>query len=130
MHPAAGLDKTLRLAITKQHFPYIAQDAATIQIETLFVFVRSGTQEALVAKVDPLLPAPDALHPTSDQLTLAATPATDVDGFHVGHHENLGVPFDDTQPWTLQLRKQSGTFAGLTDGEIEEAYLVVEYTLQ
>lgn len=128
MHPAGGADKTLQLNVRKRHFPYFAQERSTIQIESIALVIRSDSTDAMVATIDP--PVPEAgLPPAPDPIALLAT--ADPDGrrhFHVGSKSDLGVPLDENQPWQLRLRKDPGNFNAITDEQVEEAFVIVEYT--
>jgi hypothetical protein len=66
--------------------------------------------------------------PYADQLSLAA-PA------HAGNYrtvttKNIGDLFAATTPWNIRLRKSALGFDDQEVNEIEECFLVVEYTLQ
>jgi hypothetical protein len=67
----------------------------------------------------------------ADQMTLGALQMTeDPSVFHVGKSRDLGgTIFDETQPWEVELTKTPGNFNTLTDAEVAECYMVVEYTL-
>lgn len=127
LHPTGGGDKTLQVNVRQRHFPYFAQER-DIQIESIALVVRSDSTDAMVATIDP--PIPEAgLPPAPDPIALLAT--ADPDGrrrFHIGTKADLGVLLDETQPWRLRLRKDPGNFNGITDEQLEEAYVIVEYT--
>jgi hypothetical protein len=115
LHPPGTAAKTLSLNVTPRHFPYFAQDG-DIEIESVMLFVRSDSTDPLEATLDL----------SADPIPLAVT--TTADEFHVGSKSGLAALVDETQPWLLRLRKDGGTFDGITDAELEEAFLVVEYT--
>lgn len=128
LHPTGGAQKELQLTITKDRFPYFAQKS-DIQLESVSVFVRSDTVDPLVARFGN--PFAVAAMPPATTLDIALGVTTDPDMFHTGKSgDGLGILLDETQPWSLQLRKQGGTFNGITDSELAECYIVVEYTLQ
>ncbi|HYI11053.1 MAG TPA: neuraminidase-like domain-containing protein [Thermoanaerobaculia bacterium] len=116
LHPTGTPDKILHLNVRKQHFPYFAQDG-DIEITAVMLFVRSDSTEALVATLDP------PTSPASINLTTTGS----ADELHIGSKTSLAETLDETQPWQLRLRKDSGTFNGITPAELEEAFLVVEY---
>jgi hypothetical protein len=54
----------------------------------------------------------------------------DPSAFHLGKSRDLnGTPFDEALPWQIQLTKTQGNFNTLTDAEVAECYMLVEYTL-
>jgi hypothetical protein len=124
LHPQGGADKTLQLNVRKRHFPYFAQDG-DIEIASIGLFVRSDSGDAMVATLDPPVPEVGA-PPAADPIALPST--TDPDNFHSAWKKDLGVMLDETELWRLRLRKDPGTFNGITDAQLEEAFMVVEYT--
>ena len=118
LHPSGTLDKTLQINIRHGHFPYFAQHG-DINIAAVWLFIRSDNTDPLVASLElPTVPA--------ETINLPAS-ATDEE-FHVGSKTDLADLLDESQPWRLRLRKDPGTFNGITDAEIEEAFLLVQYT--
>ncbi|HJX26664.1 MAG TPA: hypothetical protein VJ885_02035, partial [Thermoanaerobaculia bacterium] len=120
-HPPAGQPRVLALPLRRDRFPFLAQ-GGDLQIESVSLFVRTGTTEGLVARLSP--PLGDV---ADDEIALP--PTTEDDAFHANRKE-VGLLLDETEPWGLRLRKQSAGFDDLTEAEVVEAYLVVEYTLQ
>jgi hypothetical protein len=121
-HPANGAVNALQIKIRKQHFAFLAQDATTIQLEAISLFVRTGKKDAVVAVLNPPLGAPP-----DGKITLADT--ADGNAFHVGTKDNLGIALDESQTWSLTLSKGAGPPTSLAESDVRECYLVVEYTL-
>jgi hypothetical protein len=123
-HPAAAGPQVLELKIRKQHFPFFAQERV-IQLETVRIVARTDDNSPLTVQLDP----PVGSGPTN-QITLAAAPVAGSAAFQANSSPNLGsLPLDETKPWKLQLTKTPPNFATLTESEIAECYLLVEYTL-
>jgi hypothetical protein len=123
-HPAAGSPQVLELKIKKQHFPFFAQDSI-IQLETVRIVARTDDNTPLTVQLDPPVGSGPA-----NQITLAPAPAAGSAIFQGNSSPNLGsIPFDETKPWKMQLTKTPPNFGTLTESEIAECYLVVEYTL-
>jgi hypothetical protein len=123
-HPAAAAPQVLELKIKKQHFPFIAQER-TIQLESLHVVARTDDNTALTVQIDPPVGSGPA-----NQIKLPPAPAAGSARFQVNASPNLGsVPLDETKPWSIQMTKTPPNFSTLTESEIIECYLVVEYTL-
>lgn len=121
-HPEGTSGKTLQLKIAKSHFPFFAQQR-DIHVLAVWLFLRSGTTDAFVVELDPLLGTAPA--GTWD------LPATiEADDWHTKRKGELDVTIDETIPWKLRLRKNPGTFDGIAEIDIVECCLVVEYLLQ
>ena len=55
----------------------------------------------------------------------------DANGFRTARlNGGLGLAFDPTQPWIIELGTKAGQFNTMNDGDVLDCYLVVEYTLQ
>jgi hypothetical protein len=55
----------------------------------------------------------------------------DKNGFHTAQQNGgLALALDQAQPWVLQIGTKPGQFNTLTDGDVLDCYLLVEYTLQ
>ncbi|HEX2062357.1 MAG TPA: neuraminidase-like domain-containing protein [Thermoanaerobaculia bacterium] len=117
-HPTGTPDKTLQIQIARRHFPYFAQHA-DLEIGAVWLFVRSDNGDPLVASLE--LPGAPAE-------TINIPAATNADEFQTGSLTDLAELLDETQPLRLRLRKDPGTFNAITDAEIEEAFLIVQYT--
>jgi hypothetical protein len=122
LHPQAGAPESLQFTLGRQNFPYVAADKS-IQLESVRLVVR--TKPAIGTLAAQL----DASTNGANLYKLAFAPA-DANGFFIIEQDNLGFLLDPGQPWLLQLGTQQGQFNTLVDGDISEAYMVVEYTLQ
>jgi hypothetical protein len=122
LHPAPGGHKTLQVRLTRDHFPALGKDA-NIQVEAISIAAQTKSNDEMKVQVHPPLGALPA-----DQLTLAA-PAHTGD-FRTVMKKNIGDALDSSVPWEIRLRKTALGFDDLGVDEIEECFLVVEYTLQ
>lgn len=122
LHPAAGGSKTLRLALTREHFAMLGKDA-DIQVEAVSFALRTRSDDEMKVLLSP--PLGDQ---AADQLTLAA-PANPGE-FRTVSKKDIGELLDPATPWNFRLRKTALGFDDLEEDEVEEAFLVVEYTLQ
>lgn len=126
-HPAGGGDKKLRLSIRKSHFPFFAQ-GRDIDVQSVSLHVGSNTAAALVAQILPIVPI-DPIAPDPGILLEVDTVPPDPRALHHGGRSNLASPLDENIPWEIQIRKQPGAFNGITEADLREAYMVVEYTV-
>jgi hypothetical protein len=123
-HPATGGPQVLELKIKKRHFPFFAQ-ARIIQLESIRIVAQTDDNTPLTVQLDPPVGSGPA-----HQITLAPALAAGSAIFQANSSPNLGsIPFDETQSWKMQLTKTPPNFATLTESEIAECYLPVEYTL-
>lgn len=122
LHPAPGGHKTLQIQLTREHFPALDR-SASIQVEALSIAAQTNSNDEMKVQVHP--PLGDQ---AADQLTLAA-PAHAQD-FRTVTRKNLGTVLDPATPWNIRLRKTALQFNDLDPDEVEECFLVVEYTLQ
>lgn len=123
LHPAPGGDKTLAIQLTRDHFPALGKKDATIQVEAVSIAAQTKSNEELKVQIHP--PLGDQL---ADQLTLAA--AAHVGDFRTVTKKNIGDTLDPAVPWQVRLRKSALQFNDLAADEMQECFLVVEYTIQ
>ena len=121
LHPAPGGHKTLTLPLTRDHFPLLGKEAG-IQVEAIALAAQTKSNDEMKVQVSPPLGNQPA-----DQLTLPA-PAHALD-FRTVIKKNIGDPLDVTTPWEIRLRKTTLGFDDLGVDEVQECFLVVEYTL-
>lgn len=122
LHPAAGGHKTLQIRLTRDHFPLLGKDS-DIQVEAIALAAQTHSNDEMKVQVHP--PLGDQL---TDQLPLPA-PAHALD-FRTVTKKNIGDLLDTATAWEIRLRKSTLTFDDLGVDEIQECFLVVEYTLQ
>ena len=122
LHPAPGAHKTLRIQLTRDHFPALWREGV-IQVEALSIAAQTASSEEMKVQVHPPLGDQPA-----DQLTLAAPSAAQ--GFRTVTRKNIGELLDTATPWQIRLRNSALQFDDLQPDDIEECFLVVEYTLQ
>jgi hypothetical protein len=96
-----------------------------IQLESIRIVARTDDNAPLTVQLDPPVGSGPA-----HQITLAPAPAAGSAIFQANSSPSLGsIPFDETQPWKMQVTKTPPNFATLTESEVAECYLLVEYTL-
>jgi hypothetical protein len=121
-HPPAGGPHVLELKIKKRHFPFFAQERI-IKIETVRIVARTNDNTPLTVQLD-------VGSGPANQITLPPAKAGESAIFQANSSPNLGsITLDETKPWKMQLTKTPSNFATLTESEIPDCYLVVEYTL-
>jgi hypothetical protein len=126
-NPPAGANKQLVLALGKEQFPFFAQEK-DIEISAISLFVKTKSAEDFNVQFEPpldtpVMPAP----PDANQLTLTQT--SNFGELYWVRKPDLGIPFDETVPWIMQMKKASGTFNTLAEDDVEECFMVVEYIL-
>jgi hypothetical protein len=117
-HPPAGAAPVLALQLKKEHFPFLAQEN-DIKIGVVSLLLKSKSTD-LAVKLDPPIGI-------SNVLTLSEPP--DFGGLHVGTRDYEGMPFHESTPWSLQIHKGTGGNVDVDEAEIEECFLIIEYTL-
>ncbi len=122
LHPAPGGHKTLTIQLSRQHFAGLGKDKS-IQVEAVSLALQTRSGGEMKAQLSP--PLGDQ---PPDLLTLAA--AQSAQAFSTVTKQGIGVALDQAVPWNLRLRPSALGFDDLADNEIEECFLVVEYTLQ
>jgi len=105
LHPASGMAKVMSMSVRKQHFPYVAQEAASIKLQKLTLFI--GTSSASTLSVTMTAPA-SATHTTSGDL------------LHKVEFDAAGATLNEAQPWS---------FSFTTSDLVTEGYIIAEYTL-
>ena len=120
-HPATGADKRLVLPLKKEHFPFFVQEK-DIKISSISLFVKgrpAATPVTFKAQFDPPLGTVD--------FTLAQTQSF---GDLYWFKKELEIGFDETEPWSLQIKKAPAGFNALVEDDVEECFMVIEYSLQ
>jgi GH18 family chitinase len=122
LHPGAAQPETLQINITAQMFPFIAQ-SRSIEIKGFSLWARTISSVAsLACQIDPGTGGGSIFQPN---FTTAGN------GFRVAQQDGgLVLTFDPTQAWVVQIGTSPGQFNTLTDGDVLDCYLLVEYTLQ
>jgi hypothetical protein len=122
LHPAPGGNKTLTIQLTRDHFPALGKKDATIRVESISIAARTKSNGEMKIQVPPLGGLVAA------QLTLAA--AANTGDFATVTKKNIAAALDPTVPWEFRFRKSALQFNDLEADEIQECFLVIEYTLQ
>lgn len=113
-HPT-GAGNLLALQFKKDHFPFFAQEK-NIQIGQVTLLMKSEAND-LTVQLDPGLGV-------ADQLALSQSPS--FGDLHFGTRDFESVTFNESVPWSIQVFKSSGVFV---ENDIEECFLIIEYTL-
>lgn len=121
-------NKQLVLRLKNEHFPFMAVDK-TVQIEKVSLFVKSTSAEDFAVRFEPPLavPALPAL-PGANDIPLTQTGSFG-NLFWGASPEALGITLDETIPWVMQMKKGTGSFNALIEGDVEEMFTVVDYIL-
>jgi hypothetical protein len=121
LHPDVAQPETLRVNISAQMFPFIAQSRG-IQIQGFSLWVRTNSSvTSLASQIDPGTGGGSVFHPN---FTTAGN------DFRVAQQNGgLALTFDPTQPWVIQIGTRPGQFNTLNDGDVLDSYLLIEYTL-
>jgi hypothetical protein len=117
-HPPSGTNHKLVLPLKKEHFPFFVQEK-DIAINAISLFVKgkpSNPPLDFKTQLNPPLGLPDLL-------ALSNTPPSFV---CVGTREYQGIVFDESSLWSMEILKTSGA---LVEEDIEECFLIVEYSL-
>jgi hypothetical protein len=121
-------NKQLVLRLKPEHFPFMAVDK-TVEIEKVTLFVKSTSTEDFKVRFEPPLDAPvlPAL-PDSNEITLTQTGS--FGNLYWGPTaEDLAIPLDETLPWVMQMKKEKGSFNALVEADVDEMFMVVDYSL-
>jgi len=122
LHPSAGSQQKLQLAIRRQNFAFLAPDK-DIQLEAFRVAVRAGASvPTLAGKLDP------SSNGTAVQ-TFNFAPM-DPNGFFLTGRIESQLLMDESQSWILQLGTTQGQFNTLKDTDVLDCYLIAEYSMQ
>ena len=119
LHPAPGGQKSLIIPLTRDHFPFLDADEH-VQAETVSLAVQTRSGGELKAQLSPPLAEADLL----------TVPAVAADSFATVIKRGIATALDPAIPWALHLRPTALGFDDLDGNDIEECFLVVEYTLQ
>ena len=133
LHPQAGANPVLQLNVGKERYPFFVQQNE-IQLQGILLMVRAAPASALLTAtpcVSVKISGPD----TSDDSFSTAAPVKffrpDVNRFlSVSLPLSDGVTITDEQSWQFQLVDQSGKTFAVSDGDVQDCYLLVQYTLQ
>lgn len=117
-HPPTGAVHQLLLQLKKEHFPFFTQER-DIQIGVVSLLLKSKSTD-LKVQLDP--PAGN-----TNVLTLSEPP--NFKGLHVGPRDYAGMLFDESTLWSIQIHKGSGGNDDVVEADIEECFLIMEYTL-
>jgi hypothetical protein len=120
-HDIEGIGSEAPARVTRDHFPALGKKDATIQVVAISIAARTKSNGEMKILVHP--PLGDQV---ADQLTLAA--AANTGDFATVTKKNIAA-LDPTVPWEIRLRKSALQFDDLAADEIEECFLVVEYTM-
>ncbi len=123
LHPPTGQPETCTLPIKTHHFPFIAQNRA-IQVQGFSLVVRTipSITSALAGTVDP--------GTSGANVFTMHFPPPDKNGFSTAQQDGgLAIGFVPTQPWVIQLGTKPNQFNTLSEGDVLDCYLLVEYTL-
>lgn len=133
-NPPAGADKQLVLALSKELFPFFAQEK-TIAISAVSLFVKSNSTadpQVNEFQVQFIPPLPEPLpQPSLPQLTLIQTQSI-FGSLYWDRKSELSIDLAETTPWTMQMKKVTGVNDDIGDAEeadVEECFMVVEYFL-
>lgn len=120
-HPATGTAKQLVVQLKQEHFPFFAQEKEIkISAVSLFVKAKPAAPTGFEALFDPPL--------GTTVFTLASTQGF---GKHLYLHteKELDIAIDETQPWLLRIKTAEGDFNDLAEGDVEECFVLLEYSL-
>jgi hypothetical protein len=120
LHPATGGNQTLSLAITRRHFPFLAQDQV-IHMQSAIIATKNNV--ALSVMIDPPF---DNTKPASGGTRMNLAVPSGNTAYSTASFSSQDVTLDDTVPWSLQFLA-SGT---LNPRDIAECYLVIGYVLE
>jgi hypothetical protein len=117
LHPATGGNQTLSLAITRRHFPFLAQDQV-IHLQSAIIATKNNV--VLSVTINPPFQNTNPAPPYTLSVPSGNTAYT------TASFSSQDVPLNDTVPWSLQFLA-SGT---LNPQDIAECYLVIGYVLE
>jgi hypothetical protein len=119
-HPPTGAIHQLLLQLKKEHFPFFAQERG-IQIGVVTLLLKSELND-LTVTLDPPVSS------TTDLALLLSEPPS-FGGLHVGSRNYESMTFDESTPWSIQIHKGTGGNDDVVEADIEEGFLIIEYTL-
>lgn len=120
-HPSTGSTNKLTLPLKQEYFPFFAQNR-TIQIEAVSVVVKSQPKGNFSATLYPPIGSAGG-----DSLELTAPAGS---ALYVGTTHEIDVAdFDESTSWSLDIKKGSSNPVTVGEIDIEEAFLIVEYSI-
>lgn len=126
--PGTAPNKQLVLRLKNEHFPFMAVDK-TVRVEKISLFVKSTSTEDFAVRFEPPLAVP-ASAASADANDIPLTQTGSFGNLFWGPSpESLGIPLDETVPWVLQMKKGTGSFNALLEADVEEMFMVVDYSL-
>jgi hypothetical protein len=121
-------NKQLVLRLKNEHFPFMAVEK-TIQIEKISLFVKSTSTLDFAVRFEPPLDVPVSPALPGDNDIALTSPGSFGELYWGASPAGLGINLDETIPWVMQMKKGTGAFNALLEADVEEMFMVVDYTL-